>query len=264
MNNICKFVPHPISSSMTVSRFVRESKPDIMSSTVILKEKRAILISEGEGEIIIDKEKIIYSGGMLFFAFEGESISVMSKSDTVYLYIDFVGARADELYDRFDIGHSCRAFMGFDGLIPLWSESLARASEKTVDLAAESVLLYTFSRMDADDGEGGGIIRRILKITEERFNDSKLSVASISAELFYNPKYISHLFKKKMGVSYSEYLNSLRIKYAITLFRHGIDLVRNVAALSGFSDPLYFSTVFKKQMGISPAEYRRREIEGIK
>ncbi len=261
MNNICKFVPQPISYSMTVSRFVRESKPEIMGNTAVLNEKRAMLISEGEGEILLDGEKIRYSKGMLVFAFEGESFSVMSDSNTVYLYIDFSGARADELYDRFDIGRSCRAFRGFDGLIPLWSESLAHASEKTVDLAAESVLLYTFSRMDAECGESGGIIRRVLKITEERFNESELSVSSISAELFYNPKYISHLFKEKMGVSYSEYLNSLRIKYAITLFRHGIDSVRNVSALSGFSDPLYFSTVFKKHTGTSPSEYKKREAE---
>ena len=59
MNNICKFVPHPISSSMTVSRFVRESKPDIMSSTVILKEKRAILMVAHEGYLIATPEYAI-------------------------------------------------------------------------------------------------------------------------------------------------------------------------------------------------------------
>ena len=92
-------------------------------------------------------------------------------------------------------------------------------------------------------------------ITEQRFNDPELSLSAIARELSYHPKYVSHLFKEKMGISYSEYLRSVRLKYATVLFDHGIDSVKNVALLSGFSDPLYFSTVFKKQIGRSPKEY---------
>ena len=51
------------------------------------------------------------------------------------------------------------------------------------------------------------------------------------------------------------YLRTLRIKHAVTLMDFGVQSVKNVALLSGFSDPLYFSTVFKKQMGITPKEY---------
>ena len=58
-----------------------------------------------------------------------------------------------------------------------------------------------------------------------------------------------------MGVGYTEYLRTYRIKYAVSLFEHGIDSVKNVALLSGFTDPLYFSTVFKKHIGSSPKNY---------
>ena len=68
-------------------------------------------------------------------------------------------------------------------------------------------------------------------------------------------KYLSHFFKEKMNVSYSEYLRSLRFQYAISLFELGISSVKNVALLSGFSDPLYFSNSFKKAIGISPSEF---------
>jgi AraC-like DNA-binding protein len=58
-----------------------------------------------------------------------------------------------------------------------------------------------------------------------------------------------------MGVLYSVYLRSLRLKHAVLLMDHGIDSVKNVALLSGFNDPLYFSTVFRNSTGISPKEY---------
>ena len=50
----------------------------------------------------------------------------------------------------------------------------------------------------------------------------------------------------------------MRIKYAVSLLEHGIDSVKNVAFLSGFSDPLYFSNVFKKVVGVSPKEYKQK------
>ena len=56
-------------------------------------------------------------------------------------------------------------------------------------------------------------------------------------------------------MNYSEYLRSVRFKYAISLFELGISSVKNVALLSGFSDPLYFSNIFKKTTGISPKEF---------
>ena len=48
----------------------------------------------------------------------------------------------------------------------------------------------------------------------------------------------------------------MRLKFAVSLFDNGIDSVKNVALLSGFSDPLYFSTTFKKIMGKTPKEYK--------
>ena len=115
--------------------------------------------------------------------------------------------------------------------------------------------MNTFARLSRTESEKGGIIAKIAEITEESFNDSSLSLYKIARELSYNPKYISHTFKQKTGTSYSEYLRSVRLRYAIALFDHGLDSVKNVAVLSGFSDPLYFSSVFKKQVGMSPKEY---------
>ncbi|MBQ7090968.1 MAG: helix-turn-helix transcriptional regulator, partial [Clostridia bacterium] len=103
------------------------------------------------------------------------------------------------------------------------------------------------------------VINRVIAFSEKRFTDPALSLATLAEELGYNAKYLSHLFKERMGLGYAEYLRSLRVKFAVSLFDHGIDSVKNVAALSGFSDPLYFSTVFKKTVGVSPKEYKNKK-----
>ncbi len=216
-----------------------------------------ILVIQGEGEFHLENSSVPYCAGTLLFGFDGESCSAEVQQETAYMYIDFSGVRGGELFRRFGITPHNRIFTGFDGLIPLWNESIASASGKNVDLAAESMLLYTFSRLCVKNPQQNELISRIVEISEERFSDPMLTITSIAQQLSYNPKYLSHLFKQKLGMNYSDYIRTLRIKYAVALFERGIDSVKNVAFLSGFTDPLYFSSVFKKSIGMSPKEYKK-------
>ena len=195
--------------------------------------------------------------GDIIFCFSGEVFFAAKTQNCEYMYIDFDGVRATELFKRFGITAFNRVFSGFDGLIPFWHESLSRASAENIDLSSESILLYTFSRLSVDKPAGNPIINKIMEISEDNFKQADFSINIIADELGYNTKYLSHIFKEKTGVTYSEYLRDLRIKYAVLLFNHGLESVKNVAALSGFSDPLYFSTVFKKCIGVTPKEYKK-------
>ena len=254
--NICKFTTSPFPDMLAVPCFVLESDPKVMATLTKLREHRLFLITQGSGNFVFDQKKIPFRSGALVFGFRGETFVVESAEPSEFMYLDFSGARAEELIHRFGISRKNRSFEGFDGLIPLWRESLSTASGQTIDLAAESILLYTFSRLFSNLPQYDPLISKIVEITEKQFSDPELSVSTLSEQLGYNPKYVSHIFKKKMGVSYSEYLRNLRIKYAVSLFDHGIDSVKNVALLSGFLDPLYFSAVFKKCLGVSPSEYK--------
>ena len=255
-NNICKFPDSIITSNpLSILCFVRETDPNIMHIKRKLSANKILLLTDGEATIRINGGAFDLSKGSLIFCFAGESIVFENCDKAVYMYIDFEGMRSTELFRRFDITPLSRQYDGFDGLIPIWQESLFRASEKTIDLSAESTMLYSFSKLFDRTGADGGLITQIIRLTEENFKDPDLCISQIAKELSYNPKYLSHIFKEKARVSYSEYLRSVRLKYATMLFDHGIDSVKNVALLSGFSDPLYFSNVFKKSIGMSPREY---------
>ena len=256
--NICKFSTQLISSTLYISQFIFETDKETMKKSVELKENRMYLISKGSGKMEIDLKELSFQAGDIIFAFKREKITVRDANKCEFMYIDFDGTRATELLRRFAIIDNNRKFSGFDGLIPFWKESLSRASKENIDLSAESILLYSFSRFSALAPKGNSLINRIIELTEENFKDNSFSINTVAEELGYNTKYISHIFKEKSGVTYSEYLRDLRIKYAISLFDHGIDSVKNVAALSGFSDPLYFSTVFKKCVGVTPKEYKSK------
>ena len=172
-----------------------------------------------------------------------------------YMYIRFNGDRADELFTRFGISKFNCVFEGFEHLKPLWKQSLLRAGKENIDLFGESMLLYAFSSLQDTISPNNNIINQMLKVTEEEFSNPAFTLNSLSVRLGYNPNYISHLFKKKVGVSFSEYLTNIRLKHSLFLMNQGVTSIKNLALLSGYSDPLYFSKTFKKYIGTSPRDF---------
>ncbi len=254
--NICKFIPETAADTLEMQNYVCERDISVMSNNTHLVCDRAILVTQGAGVFHFDNDVIKLTLGALVFGFKGETMYCEPEDNLEYIYISFGGARANTLFQRFGIYKTNRSFGGFEGMIPMWRESLLRASESSIDLAAESALLYAFSRFSSDDREKGDVVNKAVTYINENFTEIDLSLTEVSEELGYNSKYLSHIFKEKIGMSFSEYLRTVRIKHAVMLFDHGLDSVKNVALLSGFADPLYFSSVFKNAVGISPKEYK--------
>ena len=254
-NNVCKFPLSTASNDLSVFCFVSESDPRVMQTKSILAHHRMILVEQGEGSFLFDHTSTSFCAGTLVFGFEGESF-VLEKGEGVrYLYVDFGGTRGGELCHRFGIYPHTRKRENMNGLIPFCKEALLSTAAENVDLAAESVLLYVFSRFSVDASVQNDTVQKIVEYTQKHFQDPEISMTKLAGEIGYHPKYLSHYFKEKMHIGYNEYLRSLRFQYAISLFELGIHSVKNVAVLSGFSDPLYFSNAFKKEIGISPKAF---------
>ena len=256
--SICKFISETTADTLVMHNFVYERNEIAMQKAVALPCHKAILTVQGSGRFVFDGMTAVCSVGDLIFGFKDETAYCDPDPSCEYIYISFGGARAETLLHRFGVHKYNRRFTGFEGLIPLWSDSLSRASALSIDIASESALLYAFSRFSSDEKKKGDVVNRAVRFLEENFTEPDLSLAEVANALGYNNKYLSHIFKEKVGMSFSEYLRMLRIKHAVMLFDHGLDSVKNVAFLSGFSDPLYFSSVFKSTVGISPKAYKAK------
>ena len=255
--NICKFPAAVQLDSLNVFCFVLETDPNVMAMVHVLPRNRMLLVIQGSATVCFSQTKVRLEAGELVFGFRDESFSVREPKDFQYIYLDFDGFRGSELLRRFGIYPENRVFNKLDCLIPLWKESLSRAMKETVELAGESMFLYALSRLSTGN-TGSSLVNKMLEIAKQSFTDAEFSISTVAEELNYNPKYLSHFFKKKMGITYSEYLRTLRIQYAASLFDHGINSVKNIAFLSGYTDPLYFSSVFKKVTGLSPKVYMKQ------
>lgn len=69
-----------------------------------------------------------------------------------------------------------------------------------------------------------------------------------------NSVYLGNLFKLSTGMTFRQYLTSIRLNHAEDMLRSGEYNVNEAALMCGFSDIFYFSKVFKENRGISPSK----------
>lgn len=91
----------------------------------------------------------------------------------------------------------------------------------------------------------------------ERYYMEDVTLKTVSDAVFLNPWYFSTQFKKYMNVSFSDYLNQIRIRVAKEFLKQKDLKVYQVAEMVGYQDAAYFSTVFKNMENISPKEYQK-------
>lgn len=85
---------------------------------------------------------------------------------------------------------------------------------------------------------------------------NRLSLKKLADYLHINESYLSKLFKKEMNTSFSDYLNSVRIKRSKELLKNSDMSILDIALYVGYDNQSYFTKVFKKVTNTTPKKYR--------
>ena len=91
--------------------------------------------------------------------------------------------------------------------------------------------------------------------------NQEISLNIIAEAVGINPFYLSHLFRKEMGISFLEYLTSVRISIAKKLLQQTNLSIMEICLEVGYQDPSHFAKIFRKKEGIRPTEYRKNLAE---
>lgn len=84
----------------------------------------------------------------------------------------------------------------------------------------------------------------------------KIQLSEIANVLHVNQFYLSSLFKKKIGTSFTEYLMNYRTDKASHLLIYSNMTVKRIASEVGYADVVQFNKMFKKRRGVTPSQYR--------
>lgn len=262
--NICHFIPyHKDYHSIQTINFVLETKPQVFSSLKTESLYKMYYVVSGKGHLHTNSNIQPICAGDVFFTFPSEPFCIESCDDFSYIYISFLGSRTNMIMEKLKISPHNFIFRECFGLFDFWKNGIDTKTELT-DLVSESILLYTFSFLgsrlipfeDKDKNKSNSNTAVIIKkYIDDNFRNAEISLERISKDLLYNKKYISSVFKKEFNVGIVDYLNTIRIQYACSLFEQGITSVSVVALCCGYANPQYFSKVFKQRMGMYPKTY---------
>lgn len=100
-------------------------------------------------------------------------------------------------------------------------------------------------------------MKQALIYLNEHFSE-KITLKELARICSYSPNHLGYLFKTQTGITFTEYLNNMRLNYACSLLYDSELLIKEVAYLSGFSSVAYFAQLFKEKFQMTPREYRKK------
>lgn len=92
---------------------------------------------------------------------------------------------------------------------------------------------------------------------QTHYDDPGLSLANVAAAVGCSPSHLGVLFRKATGRSVHRTLLDIRLRRATDLLARGSFSVKEVAALTGWSNQLYFSAAYRRRWGKPPSAVRR-------
>lgn len=113
--------------------------------------------------------------------------------------------------------------------------------------------------LDGDSGlDSGGVQETLEKITRyiQRHYRHRITLDELAKHTFLSKTYISRMFTRYLGISFTGYLELLRLSSAAQLIA-GQGTLEQVAQASGFPNVDAMTLAFKRRWGMPPGEYRR-------
>ena len=98
-------------------------------------------------------------------------------------------------------------------------------------------------------------VTRVQHYIHSHLNED-ISLIKLAELIYFNPSYLSRLFKQVTGCTLSDYICDMRIKKAKELLEKGDLKIHEIASIIGYESSTYFARFFKKSTNMTPQEYR--------
>lgn len=119
---------------------------------------------------------------------------------------------------------------------------------------------FSENRPEKNSQQPGALkhFREILEDLRKNYNQA-IPLKELAARHYMTPSYISHLFRKLVNKSYTQYVVLLRLEHARELLMSSSMTLDEIAGRSGFANARSMSGYFKKVYGMLPSSFRRQQ-----
>ncbi|MBQ4119360.1 MAG: helix-turn-helix transcriptional regulator [Clostridia bacterium] len=100
-------------------------------------------------------------------------------------------------------------------------------------------------------------LQSVLNYCTKNFSND-LTLDILAEDLHISKFHISHLLNQKLGISFSAYLNNIRVHKACSLLNNSQNKISDISEEVGFGSIRSFNRAFKSVMNMTPIEYRNQ------
>lgn len=106
------------------------------------------------------------------------------------------------------------------------------------------------------------LITKVLKYLGENFGNS-ISIDEMAENFNVSASHLRFIFRREMGTSIGQYLDGLRMGFAMTELATGSMRIGAIAKKCGYNSSSVFIHAFRRYTGLSPLRYRQKPGEKI-
>ncbi len=245
------------------------------------REIEIVLLNKGELACTLDGERVTLKKGQPILINRGVPHALVPLAfplEFTYIQIDI-----DKLSDAFiseeqrmlrlllDLRQTERYRLAEDGELDVAANLLIReANEKKtgydiyMKAAVLSIVGYmTRSGLLSAGRETAGLhkIKSVLLFVEKN-HGNHLTLQDACELSGVSKSYFCRLFRELLGMSFTEYLNLVRLRFVVRALYDSDRAISDIAMDAGFSSLQYFNRCFKHYRGCTPRQYRQMLMEG--
>lgn len=222
-------------------------------------ESELIFAEKGSAEVMTDNNLyglsegycvFIRSGAVHYIKAESDSVISVMKIDSQLISAEFgtlapVCPLLENKYDVSDTFEKIRQeISGGEKYYEVICSGLA--------LALTAEIFRCEKTSSAENPSGSGAYKKLLRLISERFADITFDEA---AEIMcFSKPYFSKYFRRMSGMTFSEYLNIVRVSEAVKMLSKGGMSAGETAVTAGFGTIRSFNRVFKQYTGYTPRD----------
>ena len=224
-----------------------------------------VYVVEGQTVAIADQKRTVTKSGELFFAFPNQIHYYEKTAIGKYIVIIFspeiIYGMEDMLYNNTPKSNilTKEKMQNFANII---SDILKAEGDfsHTIKVGLMNQLLANVlpefelkPRIKANNTT----LQSVLKYCTKNFA-SDLTLDILAEDLHISKFHISHLLNQKLGISFSAYLNNIRVHKACSLLNNSENKISDISEEVGFGSIRSFNRAFKSVMDMTPLEYRNQ------
>ncbi|WP_046175554.1 helix-turn-helix domain-containing protein [Domibacillus indicus] len=154
--------------------------------------------------------------------------------------------------------------LGMDSLMVKDQKTLYKAAfemetAEEIEAFIKEEIVYPMIKLmeERESSQYKSVSEKIIHVIQQEF-DTKLTLDTIASRLHYNPNYLSEIFKKEFGQSFSDYLSNYRYTVAKTWLKDTNMSVKEIAERLQYNNSQNFIRFFRKMEGTTPGKYREQ------